>query len=398
MANERPGEALQYLDKLYKVQPDREDLACLIGMANYKLKRYDDALWYLDAITTSDRMRDVARLYEGLSYQKQGRSKEARVVLSNIYTLEPTSPVSEPAMRLFDVLKMEERVKRPYQFFATFRSLYDDNVRLLPQENVLSVGHPRASFGEQAILYGEYSLINRPNYKFNLSYGFSQTIYNSDRKFDVQGHTPGLSFVYSGEIGPVGYSPRVDYFFDWVFLGSDWFLHRHTARPSLTLTMGPHLVTLLVYTFEHRDFRSVPDFRQDDRDGVLNEIGFTQFFRTADARHYIKLGYYKSWANTIGSNWDYDANNLLAGIQYTLPKKVRLNVDYSWEDRDYPHKNIFFSKKREDTERLLNVSVSRNIGSHVTAFGGYLRRDNNSNIALYDFEKNIYSLGMTYRY
>lgn len=398
VALERFEEALPYLEKLYNVQPQREDLGCLLGMACYRVGRYEDALNYLETGVSSDRMRDVVVLYTGLTQQKLGKRKEARIEFRDLYTLDPASPLAEPSRRLFDVLRMEEIVVRPYRFSATFRTMYDDNVRLIPTENVFGVGHQRPSFGQSVFLRGEYSLLKRPRFEINANYGFYQTIYNSERKFDVQDHIPGLSFIYRGEIGPVGYSPRLDYSFDWVSLNYHWFNSRHTARPSLTLTVGPHLMTLLSYTFEDTDYRTRPDFRADDRDSVNHAVGLTQFLRTANGKHYIKLGYYRDWERTIGDNWDYNSNQLLGGIQYTLPKEIRLNADYSWEDRNFRHDNIFFGRHRKDIERITSASISKDIGDHITVSGEYLRRDNSANLALFDYEKNIYSLGITYRY
>lgn len=398
VALERFEEALGYLEKLYSVQPQREDLGCLLGMACYRVGRYEDALNYLETGVSSDRMSDVVALYTGLAKQKLGRRKEARIEFKDLYTLDPTSPLAEPSRRLYDVLRLEEIVVRPYKFTATFRSLYDDNVRLIPTDNVFGVGHPKSSFGQSVFLRGEYSLLKRPSYEINASYGFYQTVYDSERKFDVQDHIPGLSFVYRGEIGPVGYSPSFDYFFDWVFVDYHWFMSRHTFRPSLTLTVGPNLMTLLSYTFEDKDFRTRPDFRADDRDAVNHEVGLTQFFRTGDGKHYIKFGYYRDRERAIGDNWDFDSNLLLAGAQCTLPKRIRLNVDYTWEDRNYKHDNIFFGRHRKDIERTVTASISKDIGDHITVFGDFLRRDNSSNLKLFDYEKDIYSLGITYRY
>ncbi|MDI6760279.1 MAG: tetratricopeptide repeat protein [Candidatus Brocadiaceae bacterium] len=395
---ERFEEALDPLEKVYKVQPQREDLGCLLGMACYRVGRYEEALKYLETGVSSDRMRDVVAMYTGLAREKVGKRKESRLGFSDLYTLDPTSVLAEPARRLFDVLRMEEVVVRPYRFSATFRAMYDDNVRLIPTENVFGVGHPKPSFGQSVFLKGEYSLLKRPKYEINANYGFYQTIYNSDRKFDVQDHIPGLSFIYRGEIGPIGISPRLDYSFDYVLLDYRWFQSRHTARPSLTLTEGPHFMTLLSFTFEGKDYSTRPDFRADNRDGVNYNAGLTQFLRTADGKHYIKFGYYRDWERTIGDNWDYDANQLLGGAQVTLPKRVQLSADYSWERRRHRNDNIFFGKHRKDTERVISASLSRDFGDHITVFGEYLRRRSSSNLALFDYEKNIYSLGISYRY
>ena len=401
VTSERFKEALDYLEKLYNVQPQRENLGCLLGMACYREGRYEDALNYLETGVSSDRMSDVVILYTGLTRQKLGQRKEARIEFRDLYTTDPTSPFAAASRRLDETLRLEEKVVRPYQFNATFRSFYDDNVRLIPTEDVFGVGHRKNSFGQSVFLRGEYSLLKRQNNEINVSYGYYQTIYNSERKYDVQDHIPGLSFIYRGKVGPVGYNARLDYFFDWIFLDYHWFMSTHTTKPSLALTTGPYFTTLLSYTFKHKNFRIKPDFEADDRDSVNHEVGLTQFFHTSDGENYIKFGYYRKAERADGDNWDYDSNTLLGGLQFTAPDKlqqVKLNVDYTWEDRNHLNANIFFDRHREDIERSVSTTVSKDIGDHITVFGNYLRRDNSSNMKLYNYEKNIYTLGITYRH
>lgn len=92
IALKRFKDALGYLEKLYHVQPRREDLGCLLGMACYRIGRYDDALNYLETGVSSDGMSDVVALYTGLTRQKLGQRKEARINFHDLYTIDPTSP------------------------------------------------------------------------------------------------------------------------------------------------------------------------------------------------------------------------------------------------------------------------------------------------------------------
>lgn len=400
IALENFKEALGCLNILYKVQPQYEDLGCLLGMTCYRLERYEDALKYLGTGVISDRMKDITALYTGLARQKLGKRKEAGMGFRNLYTTDASSPLAEPSKRLYDMLRMEETVTRPYWFSATFRTLFDDNAKLLPTENVFSVGPPKSSFGESVFLQGGYSLIKRPDYELNVTYGLYETIYNAIPSIDVQDHIPGMSFIYKSEIGPIGISPRFDYSFDYVLLGLGYsrFLGRHTARPSLVLTEGPHFMTLLSYTFENKDYHATSDVSADNPDARAHETGITQFLRSSDGRHYIKTGYYRRRELASGDNWDFFSNGLLAGAQYTFPKQIRFNADYTWENRNYQHDNIFFGYKRKDIEKVISASLSKDIGGHITVFAEFLKRNNDTNTSLYTYEKNIYSIGMTYRY
>lgn len=293
----------------------------------------------------------------------------------------------------------QEKIKpRPWWLFATFRTFYDDNVKLIPTKNVYNVGHEQSSFSESLFLKGGYIPIRAPNYLVNISYGFYANTYNSEHKFDVMDNNPGITFVYQKKMGPVTLRSKADYNFHWTDLNYNWWLKRHVAGPSLDVFVGSHFKTALSYNFQYRDFRTTPKYRANDRTGVRHTVGLTQFFRTADRRHHIKLGYYRTLDRTIGKNWDYNSNRLLGGIQFSLPEGLRLNVDYSWNHKKFLHDNIFFGKKRSDWDKRLKASLTKNITKYVSVFAQYENRNNNSNIELSNYNKNIYSLGIGLRY
>lgn len=52
----------------------------------------------------------------------------------------------------------------------------------------------------------------------------------------------------------------------------------------------------------------------------------------------------------------------------------------------------------KDVERAVSVVISKDIINNLTLSLEYMRRDNMSNIALYDYEKNLYSMGLSWRW
>lgn len=60
--------------------------------------------------------------------------------------------------------------------------------------------------------------------------------------------------------------------------------------------------------------------------------------------------------------------------------------------------NIYFDEKRKDIERSVNVAFSKDISKGWIVSLEYLHRRNSSNIALYDYKKNLYSMGVSWRW
>ena len=395
---EKFDEALNYLERLYRIQPKREDMGCLLGMACYGVGRYDDALHYLETGVNSSRMKDVTATYIGLTRVKLGKGKIARMGFGEMNTLDPTSPLLTSSRRLSDVLAMEEAVMKPYKFFASFRTLYDDNVSSITKSEVFrpATGKEKSSIGESLALQGEYSLIKVPKLSLNISYGLNQTVYQSAHDFDVQAHTPGLNLVYKGwQVGPIALSPRLDYFFNYILLDYRDFLNIHTVRPSVAITEWKNFLTVFSYNFDMKDYQVSTPFSAENPDATSHEVGLTQYLRSSGGRHYLRAGCYKRYEVAEGDDFDFEATYFRLGAQYTLPKGVRLNADYSWEFRDFSHDHLFFGEKREDVENVSSISLSKDIFNHITIFGDFLNRECYSNLSLFGFEKNVYAVGIS---
>jgi len=272
-------------------------------------------------------------------------------------------------------------------------------VILIPTTNVFGLrDRDRKSFINLFYLRGEYFLLRELAYDLSVSYGFYQTITYSLRGMDVQNHILSLNFSKRGNIGPIPYDFRINYAYDYLLSDYRYFLQRHTIRPSLIFQKSQKHLSLFQYAFQVKEFREKPLFPEDNRDAVNHEAGFIHFLRFDDAKHYIKAGYFYDKEFAQGDNWDYEGNKFVTGFQYTFPKDIRLNVDYEYKRIRYENINIFFAEKRRDIDRGLMTAISKDIGKGWSVSLEYLHRRNSSNIALYDYKKNLYSVGLSWRW
>jgi len=207
-----------------------------------------------------------------------------------------------------------------------------------------------------------------------------------------------LNLLKRGSIGTMPYNFRINYAYDYLLSDYHYFLQRHTLRPIFILMESQKNLSVLQYAFQVKEFGENPLFHEDNRDAVNHEVGFTHFLRFKDAKHYIKAGYFYDKEFAEGDNWDYGGNKFIAGFQYTFPKDIMLNVDYEYKKVRYKNDNIYFDKKRQDIDRGVMVALSKDIAKNLTVSLEYMRRDNSSNIALYDYEKNLYSVGVSWRW
>ena len=393
-------DAISHLEQVNKKESEREDLGYFLGFAYYQTGDYKKALHYFGKAKTKDKtIASLTLYYTGLAKQQLGNNKEASAAYKQIIITDPTSPLAEPSQRLIAAIELEERRKKRVSIDFTTKVQYDDNIILVPTTNVFSLrDKDKKSIIELFYLRGEYALIRESNYDLSASYAVYQTITNSMRDMDVQDHILSLDLSKRGSIGAMPYDFKINYSYDYLLSNYFYLLQRHTVRPTFILMENKTNLTVFQYAFQVKEFKEKPLFPEDNRDAINHEAGLIHFLRFNDAKHHIKAGYFYDREITEGANWKYSGNKFVTGFQYTFPKDIRLTADYEYKMTRYKNNNIYFDKKREDTERSLNTVVSKDIGKGWSVSLEYLRRRNSSNIDLYDYRKNLYSLGLSWRW
>jgi hypothetical protein len=148
--------------------------------------------------------------------------------------------------------------------------------------------------------------------------------------------------------------------------------------------------------------------------------GFTHVFRFAQDKHYVRVGYQFDYEDADGRNYAYAGNRFLAGGQYTLPwGSTRLKYDFDLHQRHYLHANSLLpvvnpgTREREDTEQnhvfRIEQVLAKNLGPTsigcaptapcpLTLAAEYQRTVADSNLPVYSFNRNVWSLTLSWQY
>ncbi len=151
-----------------------------------------------------------------------------------------------------------------------------------------------------------------------------------------------------------------------------------------------------------------------DRDGWFLQPGFDQYLTFNNKRAFVRLSYYYGVGRSDGRDWEYDAHRVGLGFGMLLPWDVALNVKGAYDRRDYLHRNSFDAAplgvfttadrdKRLDNRLEGLVLLSREVwrakaGFSLTLSASYLHVSTLSNIAFFDYSRNIITLTLSGRY
>ena len=429
-AEERYDRAEPQLEEAFRAQPDLDGLGYYVGFLRYRKKDYRGALQAFRGGQTKDQdLQQLTRLYTGLSLAAMGLPGQATSEVEQAIRLAPGSAITGPAERLRDAVVTAQATERRFSGEVRVGLLYDDNPRVRPK-SVVGNGDPNAdplvttlrgqsrqsidSVGELVGLRGDYVWWRTPQWESSISYSGFLTYENDVPSFSVLDHLFAASVVHKNTVAGMPLQAGLQYAYDVVFLGGPTFLQRQTASLFGTLVENDHHLTQVFGRYQRKDFNERQRLsRPEIRDADNWMIGFQHFLRFADDRHYLKLGYQYDWEDADGHDWEYRGSRILAGGQYTLPwRGIRLKYDFDVHFRDYVFPNSVLPSnnpgrvRRSDQEFNHDVRVevpmgTLRLGSRDTSLTfvlEYLSTNNNSNLDVFSFRRNVTSASVTWSF
>lgn len=426
-ALERYDDAEPLLTPVLSERPKTEGIGYYVGLIRYRKKDYQGALRAFRAETSANpNIQQLVRFYSGLTLAILGLPEQAVAEVDAALKLQTGSALTGPAERIRDSIAAARQAERRFHAELRLGWLYDSNVAVNPQSSrdplaELLRRRKTRTTGELGGLRLDYTWLRSGPWESGVSYSFFQTYDNALPSFNVQDHLGAASLAYRGALASMPFQAGMQYAYDFLTLGEEKFIQRHTVTASGTVLENQTNLTTLLARFQDKDFAaSEGQIRDEDRDGQNWMVGVTHLFRFAGDRHYIRLGYQFDVDDTQGRNYRYQGNRYLAGGQYTLPwESTRLRYDFDLHERHYDRKNTILPvtapgrRSREDIEQnhvwTIEQVLAKNLGPSrigcvaatpcpLALAAQYQRTVARSNLAVFAYDRNVWSLTLSWQY
>jgi tetratricopeptide (TPR) repeat protein len=410
------------LEEVFRQQPELENLGYYVGFMRYRQKAYNEAAEAFRIGKTSDpNVQQLTQFYRGLSFGVLGLSEQAQAELRAAQQMQAVSPITGAAVRMQEALRAAPRLGEAKRLRAQMAvgGYYDDNVAINPnpsQDPIAETFRSRktTSSGELVSVSADYSFYRDGPLEATVTYSFLQTAnFNHGlHTFNLRNHLGGMGGFYRGVVADVPYQIGLQYTYDYLSLDQAGFLSRHTPTlsetfvpPTTTLpvvgTVG-HLTTLL-QRYQQKYFRQSADndirFASEVRDAHNGMVGLLHVFRFAQDDVLVRLGYQFDVENAKGSAFSYTGNRLQTGGQVKLPwGEVSMRYDYEVHRRAYKNPQTLFAddegrlSRRHDVEQTHMVQVLKPLTKNFTLVAQYQRVRSDSNVPVYDYTKNVYTM------
>ena len=365
----------------------------LQGLVSLKMGDYDDAIDRFNLLISQDpAYRQTATYLIGRARLAVGDDGEAAGLFREAISIAPGTPVAVKAAKRLKDLRNRPEEKNLSLFFA-YSYQYDNNVLLKPSEEI-----PGVSITDEAD-YRHAVNINvifrtgsdKPVY-LRAAYSFYQSFYQELSEFNMQGHSVRLTPAVNMDKGEISLLAGSDYF----YLDNIDYLQVFRVRPAMRLALGNgHRLTLFADLLS-RDFIKDASSPDEDRDAENFGGGFNYTVLTNN-NGYLSLGYAYESEDAKGKNWDYTGGRLNLIIVYALGSAAHLRFTGRYAYQDYGNLHSFYRVKRTDSLISIAPALSFRLND-LTVSLKVSFSNNSSTIKVYDYSRNIASIGLNYVY
>ena len=421
-AQQQYDEAAPLLERVFAADPTIDGLGYYVGFTRYRAKDYRGALNAFRAGRTADpQLQQLTRFYTGLSLAVLGLPAQASAEVEQALRLAPGSALTGPAERLRDTIRAAAEQGRRLSAEVRLGFLYDDNVIVRPGPNSREPLVPQLrdkrfdSIGELFGAQFNYIWWQTETWESAFGYSFFGVYNNELPSFNITDHMVNGSLTYKTALFNMPAQASLQYAWDMLYLREKEFLRRNTATLSALLVESERHLTQAFFRYQNKEFfeDNPRPIAEEFRDADNYMVGVLHLLRFAQDRHFIKGGYQFDVEDAQGRNYSYEGHRFLLGGQYTLPwYGIRLAYDFDAHLRDYLYRNTILPtyapgrRSRYDEELNNTVRIELPFAgpslwgntTRMTLSGSYQNTIAKSNLEIFQYTRNVYSLTISWAY
>lgn len=404
-------EAKQWIAEAEKEKVLPAHIAFLKGLVLVKENKNEEAI---DAFTKAKELNNtLAQAVDfqiAMIYAKERKLKDARNTLKALINIDPASELASFAKEYETAIARAIEAHRNWRFGIGVTYQYDDNVVSKPTGIIGTTAVDEISGKRDSAITNtfrvDYSPMLSGPWSLLAQYSVLSTNYFHSYAYDVMAHSiaviPGYNFQNGAVSLPVSYSH--------MWLNEQEYMHLTSVKPMLNLQILPGHIGQFSLGYGKREMLkysagSDPD---EDRDGNLYSALFGYVYPFKEGRGIFSLKYEHSKDDTQGRNWDNRSDKIGTSLLYPVMNKVNLSLSGDMTLQYY--KNIH-TVSGTGTNGYPNVPTKRRDkiynagggiiyellkGLNLNLNYSYTRAD--SNFAIYDYKKTIYSAGVDYSF
>ena len=324
---------------------------------------------------------------------KQRRFAEAKETLKTIISVDPLSEMGTYAREYEIAFSQGLKKYKSWWTSAGIAYQYDDNVLLKPNTSI--PGFPISGQRDSSVIntlgFRYTPLLIGPWY-FSAQYNFYANSHIDQTRvnflYQTVSVTPGYQFTKGALTLPLAYTH------EWVDGHS--YMAVALVKPTMSLLLLPNHIGQFSMGYMRREMLTTPPNRYENRDGNIFTLTPGYIYSFKNRRGFFMFLYEFSRDNTEGKNWENIGNQIALNLLMPVIDKVSVTISGEMFLQDYQHTNTSFGMKRSDRTYYGAAGVRWEILNGLNLNLQYSHTHADSNISVYEYKRNIYTVGFEY--
>jgi tetratricopeptide (TPR) repeat protein len=384
------GKAVEYFTAAVKAKPDDPSANLYLGIALNNSGNEREGEKFLKKALKLDPLSPQTNLELGILYYKKGLHAEARDFFETAKSNDTGTDIADLADEYIEDIDQEGMKVKDWALNFTAGGQYDSNVILDSGAGPLPEGISRKS-DWRAILFVEGKFTPRLTDQITLgpTYSFYQSLQAELTDFNVQQHLPGVLFDIA--LGK-NVLLKTSYFYEYTKVGNEEYISAHSISPVVSISEGRGFFTVLRYQYQKKDFKDSDMFpNNSERDGFNNLGGISQYVPLS-RMCLMGLHYAYDYDSAAEKYWSYSGNAGHVDLRFNLGKSWNLDLYGQYYQKDYKAEYPGTSTKRTDKMATFYANLTKTFASRFDITAGWMYVNNNSNIDVFEYDRNIATL------
>lgn len=416
------------LDAYLKARPDDPHGHYLLGLAQRRQGRLDDAQPHLDRAAADPAVAPYLVAYKALVESVDAEAEDGapaplpalppptlaevapattgpRVDTFSRLSSQPGGPGTIPGPGMTGVDGQQTGPGNPdrrYNLAIVNGYEFDSNVALAPSIALSGLGAINQRQDSRYLIasFGEYRFVQRQDLVAGLLGATFDTFQFRLPQFNIQDYMGGAyanvalgRFILGGR-----------YEFHETLLGGKQFTTDHRVTPNLTLREGTVGHFTAFYEYEAVNVTGLALVPAQRRSGDINAVGATQAFYLAKGNGRLFLNYRYENAQTQGTDFARSTNQISARLELPIPGKAVFNTEFRQFFDDYKHPNSldFLGRPRYDQRIEARIGIQKFLTENLSLRLDYIYTNNDSNVenlfdsSFFSYHRNVFSTQLIY--
>jgi tetratricopeptide (TPR) repeat protein len=360
-------------------------------------KGVDQAIAEFEEAGRLDPSLDESSRYQvGLAQMKLNNLSAAETIFQAFVVTTPRSGLAQFANEYLQAIDRSQAMDRAFRGKVGYALLYDDNVVLAPHNERLAEGiSNQADFKHALTAQAEYNFKSQSELGLKVGASFYGTKHNDMGAYDLASFDvpvqPMISFPKAVFSFPLHYN--------YVSIDGEKYLQLMGLGNLNSFDMGNNQMAQFQLQYNTKDYCWPPDTHDDQRSGreYLVSAGWFRFFGSQN-NGYWNLRYAINYEDTDGQNWRYVGNRFTFSSAFPLQRRLTWSFVTDYMRMDFTNENSTYHKDRHDNVFTVSNLLAWEFMSNTELELSHAFIYDGSSIGVYKYDKNLYGVGVTYRF